>query len=130
MFGKVCNSYNCIQECLPMFTQLYLTLHDPMDYTVYGILQARILEWLALPFSGELPNPGIEPRSLTLQVDQRSHKGSLRILEWVAYPISNGSSRSRNWTSIPCICRWIFYQLSYQGSLYTGKKQLNGWQIL
>ena len=79
-----------------MFTQLYLTLHDPMDYTVYGILQARILEWLALPFSGELPNPGIEPRSLTLQVDQRSHKGSLRILEWVAYPISNGSSRSRN----------------------------------
>ena len=79
-----------------MFTQLYLTLHDPMDYTVYGIPQARILEWLALPFSGELPNPGIKPRSLTLQVDQQSHKGSLRILEWVAFPISSGSSRSRN----------------------------------
>ena len=31
--------------------QLYLTLCDPMDYTVHGILQARILEWVAFPFS-------------------------------------------------------------------------------
>ena len=31
--------------------QLCLTLCDPMDYTVHGILQARILEWLAFPFS-------------------------------------------------------------------------------
>ena len=30
---------------------VYLTLYDPMDYTVYGILQARILEWVAYPFS-------------------------------------------------------------------------------
>ena len=28
-----------------------LTLCDPMDCTVHGILQARILEWLAFPFS-------------------------------------------------------------------------------
>ena len=27
------------------------TLWDPMDYTVHGILQARILEWVAVPFS-------------------------------------------------------------------------------
>ena len=27
------------------------TLHDPIDYTVSGILQARILEWVAFPFS-------------------------------------------------------------------------------
>ena len=32
-------------------TQSRLTLCDPMDYTVYGILQARILEWVAIPFS-------------------------------------------------------------------------------
>ena len=32
-------------------SQLCLTLCDPMDYTVHGILQARILEWLAIPFS-------------------------------------------------------------------------------
>ena len=31
--------------------QLCLTLCEPMDYTVYGILQARILEWVAVPFS-------------------------------------------------------------------------------
>ena len=32
------------------FPQLCLTLCDPMDYTVQGILQARILEWVAFPF--------------------------------------------------------------------------------
>ena len=32
-------------------TQLCPTLCDPMDYTVHGILQARILEWVAFPFS-------------------------------------------------------------------------------
>ena len=32
-------------------TQLCLTLCDPMDCTVQGILQARILEWVAFPFS-------------------------------------------------------------------------------
>ena len=31
--------------------QLCPTLCDPMDYTVHEILQARILEWVALPFS-------------------------------------------------------------------------------
>ena len=31
--------------------QLCPTLCDPMDYTVHGILQARILEWAAVPFS-------------------------------------------------------------------------------
>ena len=39
-----------------LVTQSWLTLHDPMDYrplgsSVYGILQARILEWLAMPSS-------------------------------------------------------------------------------
>ena len=46
-------------------TQLCLTLCDPMDFTVHGILQARILEWVAFPFSKDLPNPGIKPMSLT-----------------------------------------------------------------
>ena len=39
---------------------------QPMDYTVHGILQARLLEWVAFPFSGDLPNPGTELRSLAL----------------------------------------------------------------
>ena len=50
-------------------TQSCLTLCDPRDYTVHGILQARIIEWVAFPFSRDLPNPGIEARSPTLQVD-------------------------------------------------------------
>ena len=35
----------------------------------HGILQARILEWVDFPFSRNLPNPGIKPRSLALQSD-------------------------------------------------------------
>ena len=31
-------------------TQLCLTLCDPMDFTVHGILQASVLEWVAVPF--------------------------------------------------------------------------------
>ena len=31
--------------------QLCLILCCPIDYTVHGILQARILEWVAFPFS-------------------------------------------------------------------------------
>ena len=40
---------------IPIFlvkvTQSCPTLCNPMDYTVHGILQARILEWVAVPFS-------------------------------------------------------------------------------
>ena len=46
-----------------------LTLCDLMDHTIHGILQARILEWIAFPFSRDLPNSRIEPRSPTLQAD-------------------------------------------------------------
>ena len=38
-------------------TQSCLTLCDPMDYTVHGILQARILEWVAFPFSRRSSQP-------------------------------------------------------------------------
>ena len=31
--------------------QSHLTLCNPMDYAIHGILQARILEWVAFPFS-------------------------------------------------------------------------------
>ena len=40
--------------------QSCLTLCNPVDYTVHGILQARILEWAAFPSPGDLLNPGIE----------------------------------------------------------------------
>ena len=37
--------------------QLRLTLCDPIDFIVHGILQARILEWVAFPFSRESSQP-------------------------------------------------------------------------
>ena len=37
--------------------QSHSTLCDPMDYTVHGILQAKILEWVAFPFSRESTQP-------------------------------------------------------------------------
>ena len=39
--------------------QLHSTLYDPMKYTVRGILQARILEWVAISFS----KGSLQPRS-------------------------------------------------------------------
>ena len=45
-----------------------LTLYDCVDYSlpgssVHGILQARILAWVAIPPPGDLPNPGVKPTS-------------------------------------------------------------------
>ena len=37
--------------------QSCLSLCDPMDYTVHGILQARILDWVAFPFSRRSSQP-------------------------------------------------------------------------
>ena len=55
-------------------TQSCPTLCDPMDYSlpgssVYRIFQARILEWVAITFPEDLPDPGIEPGSPALQAD-------------------------------------------------------------
>ena len=100
-------------------TQSCPTLWDPMDYRVHGILQARILEWVVFPSPGDLPNPGIEPRSPTLQVDslpsepqekpKNTGVGNLSLLQRI-FP-----TQELNW-GLPH-CRWILYQLSYQGSL-------------
>ena len=79
-------------------TQSCLTLCDPMDYTVHGILQARIQEWVAFLFSRESSQQGSNlglPHCSWIHY-QLSHKGNLRILEWVAYPFSSGCSWPRN----------------------------------
>ena len=94
------------------------TLCDPVDYTVHGILQARILEWVAFPFSRDLPNSGIEPRSLALQADslpaepqgkpKNTRVGNLSLLQGI-FPTQESSQGLLH-------CRWILYQLSYQGT--------------
>ena len=57
-----------------LVTQSCPTLYNPMNYgppgsSVHGILQARILEGLPFLSPGDLPDPGIEPRSPVLQAD-------------------------------------------------------------
>ena len=59
--------------CACSVTQSCPPLRDPMECcppgcSVHGILQARILQWVAMPFSRDLPDSGIEPRSPTLQI--------------------------------------------------------------
>ena len=64
------------------------TLCDPVDYTVHGILQARILEWVVFPFS-------------------------------------RGSSQPRDGTQVSHNCRRILYQLSHQGSPFNAYQTPN-----
>ena len=58
--------------CRYLVAKSWLTLCDPRDcslpgYSVYGISQARILEWVAISFSqGDLPHPGIKSESPAL----------------------------------------------------------------
>ena len=47
---KVCDTRKKVKLKVEV-TQSCLTLWNPMDYTVLGIVQARILEWVAFPFS-------------------------------------------------------------------------------
>ena len=73
----VCH-FSCESEVKVKLGQSRLTLCDPMDYTAHGVLQARILEWVAFPFSrGIFPtqgsNPGIPHCGQILS--QLSHKG-------------------------------------------------------
>ena len=72
---------------------------NPPGSSVHGILQARIPEWIAIPFSrGSSPTQG---QNLGLQHCRQifyhlSHQGSPRILQWGACPFSRGSSSPRN----------------------------------
>ena len=65
---------------LVKLTQSRPTLCDPMDYTVHGILQARMLKWVAFPLllQGIFPTQGLNPGLLHCKriLYQLSHKGS------------------------------------------------------
>ena len=86
--------------------------------SVYGILQARILEWVAFPFPRGFSNPGIKPRPPILQVDslpaepqgksKNTGVGSLSFLQWIF------STQKLNWGLLHCM--QILYQLSYERS--------------
>ena len=94
--------------------------------SLHGILQARILEWRANPFSRDLSKPGIEPRSPGLQADslpseppgkpKNTGVGSLFLLQGIS------PTQESNWGLLHC--RYILYQLSYQGSPKTALERI------
>ena len=68
------NTYLSSLKVKLLVTQSCPTLWGPMDCSppgssVHGILQPRILEWVAISFSEDLQNPGIEPKSPALQAN-------------------------------------------------------------
>ena len=91
--------------------QSCLTLCDPIDCTSpwnspghnTGVGSLSLLQGIS-PTQGL--NPGLPHCRQILY--QLSHKGSLRILEWVAYPFSSRSSWPRNRTGVSCIAGRFF----------------------
>ena len=59
---KVLVAQSCLIFCNPVACSL-------PGSSVHGIFQARALAWVVIPYSRDLPDPGIEPRSPTLQAD-------------------------------------------------------------
>ena len=94
-------------------TQLCTTLCDPMDYTVHGILQASVLEWVDFPFS----KGSSQPRNWT----QGSHgwRNLVRLL-------SMGSQRVRHhWvTSLTPALQADSLSTDYHGSPEGGRVEL------
>ena len=69
---------------------------------------------------GIFPAQGLNPGLLHCMwiLYQLSHKGSPRILEWVAYPFSSGSSQPRNQTGVSCIAGRFFTNWTIREALY------------
>ena len=67
---------------------------------------------------GIFPTQGLNPGLLHCRriLYQLSHKGNLRVLEWVAYPFSSRSSWPRNWTRVPCIAGKFFSSWAIRAS--------------
>ena len=57
-FREECESHSVMSDSL-----------QPMDYTVHGILRPEYWSGLSCPSPGDLPDPGIEPRSPASQAD-------------------------------------------------------------
>ena len=103
------------------------TLWDPIDCTVHGILQARILEWVAFLFS----RGSSQPRDLTqvsliaggFFTSWATRKAQEYCSELVTYPFASGSSWPRNPTAVSCIAGRFFTNWAIREAL--GSKRLS-----
>ena len=109
------NFKNCWKKV--KVAQSWPTLCDPTDCTVHGILQARILEWVAFPFSRVGPrSPALQADSLPAEPQQKSKNTavvSLYLLQWI-FP-----TQEWNWGLLHCrqgspLC--IYYKFSNQNT--------------
>ena len=89
-----------------------MSLCDPMDDTVHGILWARILEWVPVSFSRKSSHPTLQVDSLLAEPQGKPKDtvvDSLFLLQGIL------PTQESNRGLLPF--RQILYQLSYQGSL-------------
>ena len=105
--------HHVVEDRWPSNSRWFLpSFSFPFFCTVHGILQGRILEWVAIPLlQGIFPTQGLNPglphcRQILYQL---SHKGSPKILEWVAYPFFRGMSPTQESNQGLLNCRWILY---------------------
>ena len=87
-------------------------------FSVHGILQARILEWVAFPFSRDLLNPRIKPRSAALQAVSLPAEplGKPKNTGVGSLTFPQGIFPTQELNQGLLYCRRILYQLSNQGS--------------
>ena len=105
-----------------LVTQLCLTLCDSMDcsppgLSVHGISQQEYWSGLPCPPPGDLPNPGIEPSSPTLQADSLSFEppGKPKITGVDSLSLLQGEFPSPGIELRSPALQADSYQLSYQG---------------
>ena len=94
---------------------------------VHGILQVRILEWIAISFFRESSQPGRQTQVSRIGADSLLAEppgkpkitgvGSLSLLQGIFL------TQELNWGLLHC--RWILYQLCYQGSPVDNNGHLN-----
>ena len=106
-----------------LVTQSCPTLCNPMDFSppgssVHGILQARILEWIVIPFSrgSSWPRDRTQVSCITDGFYQLSYQGRSKNTEVVSLSLLQRIFLIQESNQGLLHCRWIIYQLSYQGS--------------
>ena len=117
----LCNISNCRKQFLMELLFLteseslcFGTLCDPMDYTVHGILQAKIQKWVPFSFSrgsSQPRTPSLQVSSLLAEPQGKSKNtgvGSLSLLQGIFLTQESDQGFLH--------CRRILYQLSYEGS--------------
>ena len=113
--------------CVCLAIQLCLTLCNPMDCSPPGSsvhgnspgkntgVGCHALLQQIFPTQGSNPSLPICRQILY----QLSHQGSPRILEWVAYPFSRGTSQPRDQTGVSCIIGGFFTSWAYTTECYS-----------